>query len=222
MGCAVLLHMLNIQMRQGLRVGLRVWALFLVLLPGVATAQFADKGQLRGGLSLEFVPVSFPEGQDFFLSDQLFYGIVFGGEYTLAHANDFVAVNLDASATVSFNYNNVYGTQLFLQGPVYLVGKIGAGATPYNESLLGLSVGVGAAYTFVNLPYSIDQNATVVLRLKPSWLAPSAMVQLTLKTNAARYSLRGHVNLSTFTEVDGFAGSLRYENYGFGLVYSFD
>lgn len=199
--------------------------LFLVFFAVTASAQFEDRTQFQGGLSLEFVPIKYPDGLDFFTVDQLFPGVFVGGEYNLSHTDDFTALAIDAGVKFNFNYSSGYGTQLFLQVPVYLVGKIGAKATKYNDQLFGAAVGIGGAFTHANIPYSIDNAAGfAVFRLKPAWFAPMAMAQLTLNLQGQSYTLRGHVMLSEYSNtenVGGFPAVLNYQNFGVGLIYNF-
>lgn len=198
-----------------------VLALLVFLRPDAkAQGSFGDNLQGHFGFSLEFLPINYPDGSAFFTTDQLLYGIVVGGEYTLFQNDDFLALNLDITPVFSFNYSNVYGTQLFLQVPAYVVGRIGAGATKYSESLLGAAIGVGVGYTYANIPFSVTSNAIEVFRLKPSWVSPSLMAELSLNTNGQRYALRGHVNLSEYSDTEGLV-PLRYQNWGIGLVYGF-
>lgn len=207
------------------RVRVALCALVVAVLATPGHAQAGEKLQFRGGFSFEFVPVEYPDGTNFFLNDQLLYGILLGGEYTLFQSNDLFALNADLGINFSFNYSNFYGSQLFLQTPLYLVAKVGAGATKYTDFPVGAALGVGLAYTFVNIPFSTNQAVAEISRLKPSWVAPSAMAQLTLRTNQGTYGIRGHLNLSSFTEnttIEGFVVPLRYENWGVGLVYTFE
>lgn len=191
---------------------------------------FADRVQFQGGLSLEFIPVSYVgTSVKFFRLAPLLYGFHVGMHYLLAQANDQVSLAVEPGINFSFNYNNFEGTTLFAQVPVYLIGRIGSRATKYNESLFGFGLGVGGNYTYILLPY---YDGFDISRLNQGFLAPSAMAEISInpkRQQGGAFTLRFHLNVipyeTDFTEVlpgSSTKRKLQYENYGISLLYQFN
>lgn len=144
----------------------------------------------------------------------------FGGYGHFAHKNDVVSVGVDASAQI--------GLQLTFDGrvsfsgmtPVYLMGRIGAGATPYNSQAAGFALGIGANSLYLNLA---NPGST---RINSFAFAPSAVAQL--KVNAFGSPITGRIHTSlipTRTNLNtrvpsGGTNSQPYDFsfFGFGLM----
>ena len=193
---------------------------------GNSMGSFADRAQFQSGFFLEFLPVRFTStNAPFFNRPPLLYGVHFGMHYLLAESNDFLSLGIEPGVHFSFSYNNVFGTTLLLQVPAYLVGRLGCRATRYNESLLGVGIGVGGNYTYILLPYTSND------RLSQGFVAPAAMFEINAnprRQEHGAFTLRFHINLipfdTDFSEVVAGVPTrerLRYENYGVGLIYQF-
>lgn len=181
-----------------------------------------DRWQFGYGLSLEFVPVRLVESDtSFFNNDQAYYGVALSVQRTLASTEDLFSVNALSGATFTFSYDNVVGTSLFAQVPLYLIGRVGALSTKFNESVVGLGVGVGGTFTYANIPYQLS-DGTFTDRLRQAWVAPAVMADVTLQLQGRTYTLRGHANLlpQQGDERDPSTGQkLEYSNLGIGLIF---
>jgi hypothetical protein len=192
---------------------------------------FADRAQFQGGLSLEFIPVSYANtNAAFFRNPPLLYGFHVGLHYLLAQSNDMVSLAVEPGINFSFNYNNFEGTTLLAQVPVYLIGRIGSRASKYNENLFGFGLGVGGNYTYILLPYSSD--GFNVSKLNQGFLAPAVMAEISInprRQQGGAFTVRFHFNVvpfeTDFTEVlpgSSTKRKLQYENFGIGVLYQFN
>jgi hypothetical protein len=141
-----------------------------------------------------------------------YYGLTGGINYVLMHSNDQVAIGVDPNAVISISLSN-FGTSLLLQTPVYFTARVGAGCTPFNESKIGVGVGVGPNFTFIN-----ESNG--VSRSRATFFSPTAMGELCIRTRGSDYLLR--VNFTPFQTTSEFDGQdVYFSNFGFGILYSF-
>lgn len=197
-----------------------------VALAGTAQLQaqsFGARTQFNSGISLEFLQVSGATGGQFFNPDPLLYGINGGMNYVLTQSNDIFSLSLDVNVGFSFSYNNFLGSTVLLQFPGYLMAKVGATATKYNESLFGFGLGLGGKPMYVNIPY--EGFGFQIYKLKQWLVLPTACAQLSLNTNSSTYTLRGHVSLSPYRgdppPDNPFGPALDYQNYGIALLINF-
>lgn len=116
------------------------------------------------------------------------YAFNIGAYYTLLHRNDVFSVGVDGSVQpgITFSGNGYISWQA--QVPVYLMGRIGANATTYNEQRFGFAAGIGAAYTYASLDYVAQLNATQLVRVKrkASFINPAVVIQATLGSFTGR------------------------------------
>lgn len=187
-------------------------------------AQILDKVQLALGGFLEFVPIKFPNGTNFFSAPPLYYGINLTGQYVYTHSNDMYSLGVSPGLTFSFNYNSVLGTSLLLQTPVFLTARVGMNCTNFNESKFGAGVGAGFNFTYITLPFIYGSS---IGRISQGFLGPAAMAEVSARINGAPASLRFHINLlpirantelfSSFQKVP-----IDYTSFGIGLIYYFN
>lgn len=141
-----------------------------------------------------------------------YYGLSGGVDYVLMHSNDQVSLGVDPNVHFSFAFTN-QGTSLLLQTPVYLLARVGAGCTPFNEAKVGVGAGVGGNFSYINEGNRLN-------RFSQTFFSPAAVGEFSLRTRAANYVLR--VNFTPFqttTDVDG--ADLYFNNIGASFLYTF-
>lgn len=195
----------------------------LVMYMGSASlgmAQFADRAKFYGGFSYNIVtlePVGSTQKFPFF-----YYGLSAGMNYVLLHSNDVVSLGINPNAVVSFQLDPMYGASFLGQAPVFLLARLGANATPYNEQKFGIGAGIGANYSFLTKKLSDSGNNTV--RINQGFLNPSAVVEATINARGWNYVLRFNWSLAKPTHdirigVDKFP--FRFGVGGLGINYNF-
>ena len=183
-------------------------------------AQIGDKLVPHMGFMYQMVVL-----QDTFASASeaniFYYAFNLGTYYTLAHLNDVASVGVDGSVNFGFNFVNTFnGTRIniFTQVPVWLMGRVGANSTSFNQQKIGLGAGIGGHYTF----YSEKFN-----QQKAGFINPAAMAEATILSRSGTLTVRGHMALSrtesalkstvSGTEIN----RLRFGTWGIGLIYGF-
>lgn len=141
------------------------------------------------------------------------YGITGGMNYILAHSNDQVSVGINPNANLGFSLSNS-GVGFLGQLPVYLLARVGANSTPYNETKVGVGAGVGC-----NFSYWYVSNSGFS-QLNTAFYNPSLLAELNIKGRASDYAIR--FNWSVYrpkVEID----SQRYEmgTSTLSIIYSF-
>ncbi|MCB0837172.1 MAG: hypothetical protein KDE26_22900 [Bacteroidetes bacterium] len=194
-------------------------------------AQLADKLVPHMGFMWEFatikdVPTSSPQ---IFNS---FYNFHLGTYYTLMHHNDIFSLGVDASAQFGLNfqqYVNASRTQVFTrvdymaQLPVFVMGKVGATATPYNQQKIGIAGGIGGNYNYLSYNNNFNQKS------KSSYFVPSFVVEGTLLSRGNPLTVRFHYGLAhpetnqKTTARDGsfppVTNRFLLGNFGIGILY---
>lgn len=143
-----------------------------------------------------------------------YYGLNLGGNYVLMHSNDQFSLGVDPNVNFAI-FPTQGGLGLLAQTPVYLLARVGANSTPYNEQKIGLGAGIGANYT-----YARYDAPTLTDGFRTGYVAPAVMFELNLNLRSAVYIVRGHWNLYP---VQRTINNQEYDfgNFGFGLVYGF-
>jgi len=177
-----------------------------------------DKLQIQTGAFLEFVPINA------FNVPPLYYGFHLGAQYIFMHSNDNFSLGVNPGVNFSFQYSNIAGTSLLVQTPVFLTARVGANCTKYNTFPVGAGVGIGANYTYINLPYT---DGGLLYRLKSGFVAPAASAELTAKLGGSIITLRFHINLLENTDqMQGNplipAQEIKLNNWGIGVVYTYN
>lgn len=194
----------------------------LTLIIGQMSAQIMDKLQFKGGLMYEFV--TFEQSIDSSYSN--FYtpatvpyvNFLLDAYYAIAHKNDIVSVGVDAGFQGGL-YIRQQGIAYQIQVPAYIMGRLGAGSTTYNQQKFGLGLGVGVQNTFLKDIFNVGTSYQVV---KTVLVIPSALAEVTFGGNQ-RLTGRLHVPLLPMKKQlkDVNNGYFRMSNFGLGLIYAF-
>ncbi len=190
----------------------------------ISKAQLTDKAIFFGGFNYQFVSLT-PQGSP--SPDLLpFYGFGLGMDYVLLHSNDQISLGINPNTNFSFVFSSTFGLSLMSETPVYLLARLGANATPFNEQKFGIGAGIGASYSYMLLRRTfINQNgnATGTLKLDEGWVNPSAIVEVNLKTRFSDYLFRFHWSLAQPTreveELDNYP--YRFGVAGLSIFYTF-
>ncbi|MFM2375705.1 MAG: hypothetical protein RLZZ165_802 [Bacteroidota bacterium] len=185
----------------------------LMLLASHGHSQLSEKANLFGGITYQFVgftPLTSPQQTLFPL-----YGLGLGVDYVLAHSNDVASlgINPNAHLCVQFNYNNL---SLLASAPTYLLARIGAGATPFNEQKLGIGAGVGGSASYFA---TTDGGGTI----SSLFFNPSACAELSIRTRGSSYLFRFNWSLMKPTReitYSNLTASYRVGVFGLGVLYS--
>lgn len=151
------------------------------------------------------------------------YTFSIGTYYVLAHQNDVLSLGLDPSFNLGFNFvQNIQGSEtginLLLQAPVFLMGRLGALSTKYNQQKFGIGAGIGGSYIFLS-------EGIADRRLFD--FAPGVVVEVTFISRGGPMTVRGHFPLgsteATFKDTSGNSDWLfrDFTNWGVGLIYGF-
>jgi hypothetical protein len=193
----------------------KILGLFLLILFGMGNTSWAqsDKMMFHGGFAYNFVtkrPEFQPAG-----SQQIFYlyGLTAGMNYVLAHSNDQVSVSVNPNVNLGFTFYQS-GLGFLGQVPVFMLARLGAKATPYNESRFGIGAGLGCNFSYW---YTSSLNFN---QINQAFYNPSALAELNIKGRSSDYSIRFNWSLyRPKAEMDG----VKYElgTTALSIVYSF-
>ncbi|MDX2250575.1 MAG: hypothetical protein SF052_27585 [Bacteroidia bacterium] len=197
-------------------------------------AQLTDKLVPHMGFMWEFATLEeTPGGPTSTLSS--FYNFHIGTYYAIAHYNDIFSFGVDPSIQVGLNFVPVSnGSAIYtrvnyvIQAPVYLMARVGANSTPYNQQAIGFATGIGASYTFLS-----QQTGDISLRRKTrnGYTNPSVVAELTILSRGNPLTGRFHFspfkvnsdlvfkNVDTKEVVSSFTFPMG--NWGIGLIYGF-
>ena len=199
--------------------------LFLWTLLGSSTL-FAQSDKLMPHFGFMYEIVNLDSGS--FRDIYPFYTLSLGTYYTLAHKNDFVSVGVDAGANLGIQF---FGSSVnwFVQSPAFLMGRIGANSTYYNEQQIGFGAGIGATFTYMNMKGFFDfQNQDIPFR--PFFVNPSVVIEGTLNTRSGPVTGRIHFSMAGPTRdgvlIEEFRRyyerrKVKFTNWGLGLIYAF-
>lgn len=206
------------------KIGVLLVACFIFASQG--RAQLADKATFFGGFTYQIVSMT-PQGSPSPWRFP-FYGLSLGMDYVLLHSNDQFSLGANPNANFSFIFSSTFGTSLLAQAPVFLLARYGSGSTPYNEQKFGLGAGIGANYTYMLHTTAIyDQNGVYQgsLRINEGFVAPSAIVELAIKSRFSNYLFRFNWSLMKPTkEVDDLSTQpipFRFGAAGLSILYTF-
>ena len=153
----------------------------------------------------------------------IFYTINLGTYYTLAHSNDVVSVGIDPSLQFGLNLVGNGYVNYIIQTPVFLMGRVGANSTAYNEQKIGAGLGIGGNYTYFS--QKLDTNT----RRNVGFFSPSVVGEVTILSGGSPLTFRAHFSfVDTNSEMkfkrDNGGDSVQeasFGNFGFGLIYGF-
>jgi hypothetical protein len=193
-----------------------------LLIAQFGQAQLRDKATFHGGFSFQFArinPQATPTNWTY-----PFYGLSLGMNYVLLQSNDQVSLGINPNANFAFSFSSLFGTRLFVQTPAFLLARLGAGSTPYNEQKFGIGAGVGAVYNYMNTTDSYaGGGGAYIAQIKQGWVNPSAVVELALNTRFSNYLFRFNWSLLSPTHVMEEHGDLpgRFGALGLSILYTF-
>ncbi|MEM0995795.1 MAG: hypothetical protein AAGN35_01890 [Bacteroidota bacterium] len=194
-----------------------------LLIAQLGQAQLRDKATFHGGFTYQFVSMT-PQGSPSPWRIP-FYGLSLGMNYTLLHSNDQVSLGINPNGNFSFIFSSLFGTSLQAQAPVFLLARVGAGATPYNEQKFGIGAGIGATYTYMLHSQIFQDNLGNLynVRLTEGWVNPSAVVEIGLKTRFSNYLFRFNWSLIRPTLIVPELNDLpvRFGTAGLSILYTF-
>ncbi|MEZ4825783.1 MAG: hypothetical protein R3C61_05730 [Bacteroidia bacterium] len=196
-------------------------------------AQITDRLVPHMGFMWEFVTYEQPP-DTFNQILSTFYNFHIGTYYTIAHYNDIFSFGIDPSVQLGLNFVPVSpnGFDVYtrvnyvIQAPVYLMGKVGATATRYNQQKVGIAAGFGVNYNYIS-----QQDGNINLRRNISYFVPGGVVEATILSRGNPLTARFHY---TFAKVNT---DIRYKDinskeivqtlnfplgsFGIGLIYGF-
>jgi len=184
-------------------------------------AQIADKLLPYSGLNYQFVRQFdlLGSGQEF---QNSYYTFGLGTYYAAIHRNDVVSAGLDAGVNFGFSFpRTATGTRatIFTQVPVLLMGRVGAGATKYNEQGIGFGAGIGGTFTYFN---NFDSRS---VKYRTSFVNPAVAAQVMLRNRGGVLMIRGTFSLaqveSDFNFDDGTTFRFGLSSWGIGILTSF-
>lgn len=188
-------------------------------------AQLSDKLVPRMGFMYEFVTFQLPTVAEPNVRD--FYNFHLGTFVALAHKNDIVSVGVDPSIHFGFNLFNTGNSVAFdynVQTPVLAMGRLGAGATPYNQQRFGVGLGIGGQYTFFNRTL-INLN-----KIKAGFFNPIIAGEISFVSRSGPITIRGVFSIADATgalkntNINGATSTTentKFGNWGIGLLYGF-
>jgi hypothetical protein len=206
----------------------KIWliCLFLAILlkPFGLDAQFAERAKWYAGLTYKQVGLT-PVGSNNAL-EYYFYGVTAGMNYVLLHSNDVVSLGLNPNAIFSIQFNRNAQASILASTPVFLLARLGANATPFNEQKFGIGAGVGLNYSYLSQSSQVvDVNQNVyTMKINQGFINPSAVVELGINARNWNYIFRLHWSLYKPTHdvrigLDKY--DLRFGTGGLGFLYSF-
>lgn len=185
-------------------------------------AQLTDK--LVPHLGFMYEIVNFETGPNAPEDRTFYYTLSLGSYYTISHTNDVASLGIDPSVNFGFNIVGNGYFNFMIQAPVFIMGRLGANATTYNEQKVGIGAGLGGNYTY------LSEKLTVNDRRNANFIVPAGVVEATIISRGSPLTVRFHFALSQgsaklkykdengdiFREETRDAG-----NFGFGLIYGF-
>jgi hypothetical protein len=194
--------------------------LLLLLLVAVhGHAQFSEKANFFGGMTMQFVgltDVTSPSPTYSFYA----YGLGAGMDYVLAHSNDVVSLGVNPNAHLCFQLNSYTGFSFLGSAPVYMLARIGAGATPFNEQKVGIGAGIGGTASY----FATTGNG-FSSSVRTFFVNPGAIAELCLRTRGSNYLFRFNWSLMSPTQEVTIDGSIthpfRVGLLGLSVFYTF-
>ena len=195
-------------------------SLIVIATSSLAVAQLKDKATFYGGFTYNVVtlqPVASTQKTSFF-----YYGLSGGMDYVLLHSNDVVSLGINPNATACVQFDAYNGLSFLGQAPVYLLARLGAGATPYNEQKFGIGAGIGVNSSFMS--QKVQDNAGTQVKISQAFFNPSAVAELSINARNWNYVFRLNWSLYKPTHdirvgVDRFP--FQYGTAGLGILYNF-
>jgi hypothetical protein len=182
-------------------------------------AQLAEKASFFGGMTYQFIGIT-PLGQPRPIYASM-YGLGAGMDYVLMHSNDVASLGINPNANVCLQISSFSGLSFFANAPVYLLARLGSGATPFNEQKVGIGAGIGGTYSYLFTTLSANG---VPSSFSTSFLNPGAIAEFSLRTRGSNYLFRFNWSLLKPTrnfESGSSSFPVRLGVLGLGIFYTF-
>lgn len=166
--------------------------LLLVLASSQVFGQLSSKAVFFGGPTYQFASLTQVGSPAPTYSPH--YGLGFGMDYILMHSNDQASIGINPNANICFSFSNLYGFDFFTSMPVYMLARLGAGSTPYNEQKIGIGGGIGGSFSYLATPVSSGDM------LKTSFINPGALAELQFRYRGGNIVLRFNWSLAKSTQ----------------------
>jgi hypothetical protein len=190
---------------------------------GTSQAQISDKLMPHFGFMYEILSLNGASSRSFYLANV-------GAYYLLGQRSDVFSYGIETNVQVGVNPLAIDRLRLgyLVQVPVYLMARVGANSTPYNEQRVGLGIGVGASFSAYS---QYSQLRGVIYSDRGRVLTPEAVAEITINTRGNPLILRGHLsilnNATAFRQVGLDGNQLASPFYeindvfffGFGVAY---
>ena len=156
-------------------------------------------------LQYEFVNVQFKfPRQSFFDNGYVpsLWGFSGGANYVLAHANDMFSFCPQAAIAGNIQFVPNGGIGYLIQLPVAVHGRLGAGATPFNNQRFGLAVGGGISTSYLNYPFKyqdITSGSIYNSKISSFFVTPQISFEILWRAGATVSAVQIHADLTPAT-----------------------
>jgi hypothetical protein len=179
--------------------------------------QIGDKLQYHMGGSYDFLRI---QGSTPLYAN--YFTLSGGAHYVFWHSNDQISLSANPNASLGVSFNNITGFSVFAQMPAFLMLRMGAACTKYNEQKFGVGAGVGGAFAYIKERAFVVGNSFQTL--ETNIVNPVGAVQLTFQNDFRTLTLRGYGSLlpyaTTFLQPYGNE-KFNYDQFGFAILYNF-
>jgi hypothetical protein len=177
-----------------------------------------ERIQFYAGVSFEYIDV-YSRGTNKPFAGLNFTCFNLGGHYQIVHARDRAALTVNPNAMMGFILANFAGAIMF-ELPVFLMGRIGANCTRFNENRFGIGLGIGPKFTYFGA--QVRDISGRLFSARQNFVAPAAALELNFGSRSGNvFTVRAHANLGLVNSEFNTQPS-RSTNYGFGFVYFFE
>ncbi len=191
----------------------------LTLMCLLGKAQLKEKASFFGGMTYQFIGIT-PLGSPS-PSYANMYGLGAGMDYVLLHSNDVLSLGINPNVNACLQFSSFYGLSFFANAPVYLLARVGSGATPFNEQKVGLGAGIGGSYSYLYTQVTAGGGS---LPFSSAFLNPGAIVEFSLRTRGSNYLFRFNWSLLKPTrevEIGANKYPFRMGVLGLAIFYTF-
>lgn len=182
------------------------------------SAQIGDRLQFHIGGSYDFLRIQGSPGSLF----TNYFTITGGGHLNFWHSNDQISLSVNPNASLGLSFNNFTGFSVFTQVPTFVMLRVGAACTKYNEQKFGVGAGLGLAYTYVKEKSFLVGNTFYTL--ENSLINPVAAGQITFQNDARILTIRAYSSLLSYSApfIETYGNEqFTYDGYGLAILYNF-
>lgn len=145
-----------------------------------------------------------------------------GANYVFWQSNDQISLSANPNVSAGFTFNNQTGFSTIVQVPAYVLLRLGAASTKYNQQKFGAGAGLGLAYTYVNEKAIIYNQRFYTLAAH--MYHPVATAQITFQNDFRVLTVRAYGSLYPYTgKFIQPAGDEKfdYDILGLAILYNF-